>query len=126
MLTGQLYYDEIHGHENDARFLDVTRFPNVETFYLFADTHGEVGLEDGLFIYAGQKFMVFIHAIHGATYREIKDRWQHSMSTINDIVYEVSVAIIKIESTLFFSIEFTYYLIPSLLLKSCSFDTLIF
>ena len=60
------------------------------TFILLVDllvTSGK--LKDSLCICAGQKLMIFIHSLLGNSNRETAERWQHSGSTISDIIHEV-------------------------------------
>jgi hypothetical protein len=97
ILTGHNYFKEIYNHSNPNRFLDVTRFPNKELFDKFLDILKANGLDDGVFITSAQKLMMFIHALKGGKYREIKDRWQHSTSSIKNIIYEVATAVLKAE-----------------------------
>jgi len=97
ILTGDLYFQEIYNHENPVRFLDVTRFSSREDFDECVTLLRRGGLDDGLFICAGQKLMIFTHALKGASFREMKDRWQHSMATIHDVIIQVATCMIAVE-----------------------------
>jgi hypothetical protein len=48
------------------------------------------GLKNSLYICADQKIMILLHVIRGYTIRETMERWQHSGSTISNVVHEAS------------------------------------
>jgi hypothetical protein len=59
------------------------------------------GLVDSLYICAGQKIMVLVQVLRGYTNRQIKERWQHSGSTISKIIHEASDALIRCSGIVF-------------------------
>ena len=75
---------------NVNRFLQVSRM-DKETFNLLKKLLTNVGgLQDSMYICAGQKLMILKYVIRGHTNRETAERWQHSGATISTIVHEVS------------------------------------
>ena len=90
LLTGDLYFREIMATVNVNRFLQVARMDN-ETFNLLKRLLIDVGgLQNSMYICAGQKLMILIYVLRGHTNRETAERWQHSGATISAIVHEVS------------------------------------
>jgi len=63
ILTGELYYNELIDTSNTARFRNVVRMdkPTFLKLVSLLKTTGE--LMDSLTICAGQKIMIFIHAL---------------------------------------------------------------
>ena len=102
-LSGHLYYEEIINTHNRNRFLSINRM-DKRTFILLVDllvTSGK--LKDSLCICAGQKLMIFIHSLLGNSNRETAERWQHSGSTISDIIHEVVESLYHCIGILFIS-----------------------
>ena len=90
LLTGDLYFREIMATVNVNRFLQVARMDN-ETFNLLKRLLIDVGgLQNSMYICAGQKLMILIYVVRGHTNRETAERWQHSGATISAIVHEVN------------------------------------
>jgi hypothetical protein len=90
ILSGQIRYDEIMNSENHHRFLDECRM-SKEVFLLFLDFMRDRGLlSDSVHICAGQKLMIYLTLLKGGKNREIHSMWQHSGSTISNILGEVS------------------------------------
>jgi hypothetical protein len=74
VLTGALYYDLLMG---------------------------VCGLLDSLYICAGQKLMILLFVMRGHTNRETAERWQHSGSTISEVVHEVSACLADIKHLIY-------------------------
>ena len=100
-LTGDLYYKEIIATENVNRFRQVARM-DKETFLLLKDVlTGPGELKNSMYICAGQKLMILIYVLRGHTNRETAERWQHSGSTISELVHEVSDCLIRVQHLIF-------------------------
>ena len=82
ILTGQLYYSELMSSENSNRFLNVARMDKRTFEKLLSHLRTDGQLEDSLFICAGQKLMILLTILIGASNRQAMERWQHSGSTI--------------------------------------------
>lgn len=90
LLSGQMRYDELMNSENSHRFLDECRMQK-DVFLFFVDFMRDRGLlTDSAHICAGQKLMIFLTLLKGGKNREIHSMWQHSGSTISNILGEVS------------------------------------
>ena len=101
ILTGDLYYREIMATVNVNRFLQVSRM-DKETFNLLKELLTNVGgLQDSMYICAGQKLMILIYVIRGHTNRETTERWQHSGATISTIVHEVSNCLLAVRHLIY-------------------------
>ena len=74
VLTGQLYFAEVMETYNVHRFHEVARMDHA--------TFIAGGLVNSLYICAGKKIMFLVQVLRGYTNRQIKERWQHSGSTI--------------------------------------------
>ena len=101
VLTGDLYYKEIMATANVNRFSQVARM-DFETFSLlrqFLMDYG--GLENSMYICAGQKLMILIYIVRGHTNRETMERWQHSGATISAIVHEVSSSLLSCRNRIY-------------------------
>ena len=82
ILTGQLYFAEVMDTYNVHRFHEVARM-NRATFVKLREMMMDAGgLVDFLYICGGQKIMVLVQVLRGYTNRQIKERWQHSGSTL--------------------------------------------
>lgn len=101
VLTGALYYEEIMATVNDNRYLQVARM-DKETFMLLKGLLMNAGgLLDSLYLCAGQKLMILIYVMRGHTNRETAERWQHSGSTISEVVHEVSACLTSIKHLIY-------------------------
>ena len=89
ILTGELYYNELISTLNEARFLNAARMDKPTFFRLLSYLKTTGMLKDSLSICAGQKVMIFIHALVGHSNRESAERWQHSGSSISTVIHEV-------------------------------------
>lgn len=90
VLTGDLYNREIMATINVNRFLQVARM-DKDMFNLLKGLLIDVGgLQNSMYICAGQKLMILVHVLRGHTNRETAERWQHSGATISAIAHEVS------------------------------------
>jgi hypothetical protein len=92
-LTGQLYFNEVMETFNVHRFHQVVKLRS-----LLIETGG---LKNSLYICAGQKIMILLHVIRGYTIRETIERWQHSRSTISNVVHEASEALLNCRALIF-------------------------
>jgi DDE superfamily endonuclease len=99
-LNGHLYYTEIMTTENVNRFRQVARMDKA-TFNLLKENLMDGGLADSMYICCGQKIMILLHVLRGYTNREIAERWQHSGSTISDIVHEVAHCLDNIKQRIY-------------------------
>ena len=101
VLTGQLFFAEVMETYNIHRFHEVARIDHA-TFVKLREMHMDAGgLVDSLYICAGQKIMVLVQVLGGYTNRQIKERWQHSGSTISKIIHEASDALIRCSGIVF-------------------------
>ena len=90
VLTGDLYFREIMATVSVNRFLQVARM-DKDTFNSLKRLLVDVGgLQNSMYICAGQKLVILIYVVRGHTNRETAERWQHSGATISAIVHEVS------------------------------------
>ena len=101
VLTGQLYFAEVMETYNVHRFHEVARMDRSTFIKLRVMMMEAGGLEDSLYICAGQKIMVLVQVLRGYTNRQIKERWQHSGSTISKIIHEASDALIGCSGIVF-------------------------
>ena len=101
VLTGQLYFAEVMETYNVHRFHEVARMDHATFVKLREMMMDTGGLVDSLYICAGQKIMVLVQVLRGYTNRQIKERWQHSGSTISKIIYEASDALIRCSGIVF-------------------------
>ena len=65
-----------------------------ETFDLLKANLIDGGLRDSMYICSGQILLILLHVLHGYTNRETAERWQHSGTTISDIVHEVDACLL--------------------------------
>lgn len=87
ILTGVLYFIEIMAAVNVSRFLQLARIDNA-TFVMLKEMLMNVGgLQDTMYICAGQKLMILLYIVRGHTNRETAERWQYSRATISAIVH---------------------------------------
>ena len=82
ILTGQLYFAEIMDTYNVHRFHEVARMDHAIFVKLREMVMDAGDLVDSLYICGGQKIMVLVQVLRGSTNRQIKERWQHSGSTV--------------------------------------------
>ena len=101
VLTGQLYFAEVMETYNVHRFHEVARMDRATFIKLRVMLMDAGGLVNSLYICAGQKIMVLVQVLRGYTNRQIKERWQHSGSTISKIIHEASDALIRCSSIVF-------------------------
>ena len=100
-LTGQAYYDELMLTDNPHRFRSVAKMEKA-TFISLLDmltTTGE--LTGGPLIHPGEKLMILINACCGHNNRLMNERWQHSGSTISEVIHEVVFCILKCKHLVF-------------------------
>jgi hypothetical protein len=89
ILTGNLYFEELLQSENEKTFHESARM-DKHTFNGLLNLLKTVGaLKNGRKICAGEKLMMFIQVLKGLTIREIGNRFQHSESTISEVISEV-------------------------------------
>ena len=101
ILTGDLYYQEIMATINVSRFLQIARM-DKQTFVKLKELLMNVGgLEDSMYICAGQKLMILLYVVRGHTNRETAERWQHSGATISAIVHVVSDCLIGAKQVIY-------------------------
>ena len=100
-FTGQMRFNELMNSYNTNRFHDSCRM-DKRTFTLmlnFLIDHGElVGSEN---ICAGQRLMIYISVLKGSSNRATSEIWQHSGSTISEIVNQVATCFEKVQHLLF-------------------------
>lgn len=100
-LTGQAYYDELMQTENTHRFRSVAKMEKTTFTSLLhmLTTTGE--LTGGPLILPGEKLMILINACCGHSNRLMNERWQHSGSTISEVIHEVVFSILKCKHLIF-------------------------
>ena len=101
ILTGQLYFAKVMDTYNVHRFHEVARMDRATLVKLREMMMDAGGLVDSLYICGGQKIMVLVQVLRGYTNRQIKERWQHSGSTISKIIHEASDALIRCSGIVF-------------------------
>lgn len=70
-----------------------------QTFQLFLDRlKQKSNLTDSQSISGGEKLMIFLSLLSGSTLRKIGERWQHSISTISEIIDEVIESILLLKN----------------------------
>jgi hypothetical protein len=84
-LTGRLYYEELMRTPNRARFLHAARMDR-ETFLDLLLLLKSKGLKDTRLLCAEDKLFILLEALKGSSTRGCAERWQHSNSTISDVV----------------------------------------
>lgn len=99
--TGALYYEELMQTPNENRFRNVARMDKATFMKLLHVLVTNTHLQDGRKLLAGEKLMVFIHALVGYTNRHIAEIWQHSGSTISETIHEVAHNFLSISEYFF-------------------------
>jgi hypothetical protein len=94
LLSGHLYYEELMRTGSSARFLNCVRMQRETFLNLVNLLINEGGLRDGKKICAGEKTMILIHILVGHSNRQTAERWQHSGSTIHDVLMETLSAVL--------------------------------
>ena len=89
ILTGQLYYAELLATRNKNRFINVARMDKPTFLSLLDLLTTQGGLENSMFLTAGEKLLMFIQVLVGQSSRQISERFQHSGSTVSVSVHEV-------------------------------------
>ena len=89
ILTGQLYYAELLATRNKNRFINVARMDKPTFLSLLDLLTTQGGLENSMFLTAGEKLLMFIQVLVGQSNRQISERFQHSGSTVSVSVHEV-------------------------------------
>lgn len=89
-LTGAMYYAELMSSESEVLFKSFARMDRQTFLGLvqFLEEYG--GLQNSLQLCSGEKFFILLFALTGYTIAGIAGRWQHSVSTISDVVHEVA------------------------------------
>ena len=101
ILTGQVYYNELLETRNTNRFLNVARMDKPTFLSLVELLTTKSNLKASMFMTAGEKLMIFIHALVGFSNRQIAERWQHSGSTISLVLHEVAESFISAKQWFF-------------------------
>ena len=101
ILTGQLYYAELLATRNKNRFINVARMDKPTFLSLLDLLTTQGGLENSMFLTAGEKLLMFIQVLVGQSNRQICERFQHSGSTVSLSVHEVSESILSCKQYLF-------------------------
>jgi hypothetical protein len=98
-LTGAMYYEELCNSRNRNRFYEAARMrlTTFESLLLALEATGLLRSTDH--ICGGEKLLMFIDVLTCTTTRRVAERWQHSTSTVSNVVTEVSSALLAIEST---------------------------
>ena len=101
ILTGQIYFLELMETRNIHRFHNVARM-DKPTFLLLIDLlTTRSNLRNSMFMTAGEKVLIFIHALVGFSNRQIAERWQHSGSTISIAVHDVAESMLLCQNLFF-------------------------
>jgi hypothetical protein len=101
ILTGKLYYEELMNTANESRFRTAARMDKETFIKLLNRLKNQGGLEDSKKVSAGEKLMTFIHAIVGFSNRQLCERWQHSGSTISDVLHDVASSLLHCREGMF-------------------------
>ena len=89
ILQGAAYYNELMASGNDSRFYDSARMQRTTFLSLLASLERTDKLKSSAGISSGEKLMMTIHVLTRSTNRVISERWQHSGSTVSQVVHEV-------------------------------------
>lgn len=88
ILSGSLYYQETMDNPNVHNFRHITRM-DKETFLRLLQLLQTQGLlKDSRKVSAGEKVFITIYIFTGQSFRAAADRFQHSTSTIHEVIYE--------------------------------------
>lgn len=105
ILTGQLYYQELLGTNNTARFRNVTRMDRSTFDALLALLESRGGFRNSKYMSTGEKLLMFILVLVGNSNRAICERWQHSGSTTSLVVHEVAGIILRCKHHFLFPVR---------------------
>lgn len=110
ILDGESYFLELLNTENVNRFQNAVRMDRTTFIKLLVLLKKHGGLKDGkksnsCKICAGQKLMIFIHILTGASIRSTCERWQHSSSTISKTISEVSQCVLSCKDIFFVPVK---------------------
>ena len=101
ILTGQIYYNELMETRNTHRFMNVARMDKPTFLSLVDLLTNQSSLKASMFMTAGEKPLIFIHALVGFLNRQIAERWQHSGSTISLVLHDVSESLLLVKDLFF-------------------------
>jgi hypothetical protein len=92
-LTAAALLEELLHSSNEPRFYDHLRMRKHMCIELRRVSEGTGELRTSRSVLAGEKLMMFLRVLTGATTRDVGDRWQHSESTVCRAVYKVATAV---------------------------------
>ena len=101
ILTGQIYYNELMTTRNTHRFRNVARMDRPTFLSLVDLLSNQSNLRNSMFMTAGEKLLIFIHALVGFSNRQLAERWQHSGSTISIVLHDVAESLILVKHLFF-------------------------
>ena len=101
ILTGQIYYNELMTTRNTHRFRNVARMDRPTFLSLLDLLSNQSNLRNSMFMTAGEKLLIFIHALVGFSNRQLAERWQHSGSTISIVLHDVAESLILVKHLFF-------------------------
>jgi hypothetical protein len=99
-LSGAEYFEELMQCNSMNRFREIFRMDRRTFNGLRNLLVTEGNLKKGLRICEGEKLLIFIHILRGLTTRTVAERFQHSNSTISDIIREVILALYQVRHQL--------------------------
>ena len=101
VLTGSAYYHELCNMQNMSGFRALVRMDKQTFDRLIHFLATRELLHASRNICCGQKLMIFIWVVAGHNIRYTANRWQHSISTISDIVHKVADAMMSVRHILY-------------------------
>ena len=103
--TGAMLYQELIDTRSEPRFRTDARMDKPTFLKLRGVLVQHGGLKDGRRICAGQKIFIFLSTLTGFTTRQTAATWQHSNSTVDEIIHEVANSLNKLSKRFFFKPE---------------------
>jgi hypothetical protein len=97
ILTGKAFVRELLETDNEARFHEIARMDKQTFLKLLNLLIIEGNLRDSRKVSAEEKLMIFIQALKGLKFTTITDRYQHSGSTITNIIEQVANCLILLK-----------------------------
>ena len=87
-LCGRTYCNELLCVENEIRFHETTRMNHAcfHKLLRFLENHGLMSTKR---LQSDEKLIIFLYMLTGKEYRNIAERFQHSLSTVSRTVHEV-------------------------------------
>jgi hypothetical protein len=100
ILQGSAYYRELVDSDNERRFYDMARMRRETFFALLSALESTGKITSSERVVSGEKLMIFMRVLAGATNRTCSERWQVAGATITAAVKEVLAAVGALRSLL--------------------------